>query len=267
MQAKIEVWTKAGRIDNSFPTLTFSKWNYYVNFFNKEYWKGKIKGYNIKKLYWTVRYNENDKEEHTHQEINAYLIPPSKWEYWTEEQSGPRRSKQIEENKIYSRVCRCHPSAWYNVVQPPGTKWTNIQTLSQHCIRRRDKKTTRIQTHDPTSKIQRQLAKIRQKRILPIVSRKQKEDRWNPTNKRNEYTILDEKITITKEQNSNVCMSCSRQATRKRRSQSDANNSRRRPIRIPRRHKHRNCRTRNSKDGIQQRCEHTRSKIYDNWHQ
>ena len=64
--------------------------------FNKEYWKAKITRYNPKTSYYTVRYDDNDKEELTHQEINAYLIPPAKGEYWIEQQSGRRRSKRIE---------------------------------------------------------------------------------------------------------------------------------------------------------------------------
>ena len=48
--------------------------------FNKEYWKAKITGYNTKTFYYTVMYDDNDKEELTYQEINAYLIPPAKGE-------------------------------------------------------------------------------------------------------------------------------------------------------------------------------------------
>ena len=52
--------------------------------FNKEYWEATIVRYNTKRAYYTVRYNNNDKEELTHEEIKTYLIPPEKREYWTE---------------------------------------------------------------------------------------------------------------------------------------------------------------------------------------
>ena len=53
--------------------------------FNKEYWKAKIIRYNTKRAYCTVQYNYNDEEELTHEEINAYIIPRDKGEYWTEQ--------------------------------------------------------------------------------------------------------------------------------------------------------------------------------------
>ena len=69
--------------------------------FNKEYWKARVIRYNTKNAYYTIQYNDNDEEELTHEEINAYLIPSAKGEYWTEQQSGRRRSKRIEKNKIH----------------------------------------------------------------------------------------------------------------------------------------------------------------------
>ena len=45
--------------------------------FNKEYLKAKTTQYNPRTSYYTVRYNDNG-EELTHQEINAYLIPLEK---------------------------------------------------------------------------------------------------------------------------------------------------------------------------------------------
>ena len=86
--------------------------------FNKEYWKAKITKYNNKTSYYTVRYDDNDEEELTHQEINAYLIPPAKGEYWTEQQSGRRRSKRIEKIKFtrgYAGAVRALDPTWYNL--------------------------------------------------------------------------------------------------------------------------------------------------------
>ena len=56
--------------------------------FNKEYWKAIVIRYNTQHTYYTVQYNDNNEEELTHEDINAYLIPPEKGEYWPEQQSG-----------------------------------------------------------------------------------------------------------------------------------------------------------------------------------
>ena len=86
--------------------------------FNKEYWKAKVIRYNTKPNYYTVQYDNNDEEELTHEEIDAYLIPPDKGEYWTEQQSGRQRSKRIEKIKFTRRyagaVRALHPT-WYNL--------------------------------------------------------------------------------------------------------------------------------------------------------
>ena len=50
---------------------------------NKKYWKGKVIRFDTKRDYYTVRYDDNDEEELTHEEIKAYLIPQQKREYWT----------------------------------------------------------------------------------------------------------------------------------------------------------------------------------------
>ena len=70
------------------PLAHFPNGTIIYKLFNKEYWKAKITRYNPTTSYYTVRYDDNDEEELTHQEITAYLIPPAKQEYWTEQQPG-----------------------------------------------------------------------------------------------------------------------------------------------------------------------------------
>ena len=86
--------------------------------FNKEYWKATVIRYNTQLAFYTVRYNDNDEEELTHEEINAYLIPLDKGEYWTEQQSGRRRSNRIEKIKFtreYAGAVRALDPTWYNL--------------------------------------------------------------------------------------------------------------------------------------------------------
>ena len=86
--------------------------------FNKEYWKARVIRNNTKRAYYTVRYDNNDEEELTHEEINVYLIPLDKGEYWTEQQSGRRRSKRIGKIKCtggYTGAIRALDPTWYSI--------------------------------------------------------------------------------------------------------------------------------------------------------
>ena len=90
----------------------------YTNYMIRNTGKQKITRYNPKTSYYTVRYNDNDEEELTHQEITAYLIPPAKQEYWTEQQSGRRRSKRIKKIKFtrgYAGAVHALEPTWYNL--------------------------------------------------------------------------------------------------------------------------------------------------------
>ena len=60
--------------------------------------------YDTQKGYYTVQYDNNHEEELTHEEIEAYLIPPGKEEYLTRNQSGRQRRKRIE--KIHMGIRR-----------------------------------------------------------------------------------------------------------------------------------------------------------------
>ena len=53
--------------------------------FNEEYWKATVIRYDTQQAYYTVRYDDNDEEELTHEEITTYLIPPERGEYWIEQ--------------------------------------------------------------------------------------------------------------------------------------------------------------------------------------
>ena len=100
------------------PLAHFPNGTIIYKLFDKEYWKAKITWYNQKTSYYTVRYDDNDEEELTHQEITAYLIPPAKGEYWTEQQSGRQRSKRIKKIKFtwgYAGVVRALDPTWYNL--------------------------------------------------------------------------------------------------------------------------------------------------------
>ena len=57
-------------------------------------------GYYPQTGYYKVRYDDNDEEELTPEEIQAYLKPPKQGKDWTANQSSRRQSKQIE--KYYS---------------------------------------------------------------------------------------------------------------------------------------------------------------------
>ena len=100
MRQTLNCERKSAEITIPSPLSYFPNGTIIYKLFNKEYWKAKITQYDPKTSYYTIRYNDNDEEELTHQEINAYLIPPAKGEYWTEEQSGCRQSKLIKKIKF-----------------------------------------------------------------------------------------------------------------------------------------------------------------------
>lgn len=57
-------------------------------------------GFNTRKGYYTVQYDDNDEEELTSEEAALYLKPPEKGKYWVENLSGWQISKQIEKNSL-----------------------------------------------------------------------------------------------------------------------------------------------------------------------
>ena len=87
-------WQKKASQDANTKTIhTFSKWNIYLQFFGRKYWRATIIWFDTGKGYYTVQYDKNDEEELTPEEVEAYLIPPEKGEYWTENQSDQQISK------------------------------------------------------------------------------------------------------------------------------------------------------------------------------
>ena len=83
---------KPGEMTIPFPLSHFPNGMVIYKLFNKEYWKEKVIRYNTTNAYYTVLYDDNDEKELTHKELKAYLMPTAKGEYWTEQQSGRRRS-------------------------------------------------------------------------------------------------------------------------------------------------------------------------------
>ena len=100
------------------PLSHFPNGIFIYKLFNKKYLKATVIHFNKANEYYTVRYDDNDEEELTHEEIKEYLISPEKEEYWTKQQSGRRRSKQIEKIKFtrgYAGAVRALDPTWYNL--------------------------------------------------------------------------------------------------------------------------------------------------------
>ena len=70
------------------PLTIFLHGTFICKSFDKKYCQATILGFDTRKGYYVVQYNDNDEEELTPEEVEAYLIPPEKGEYWTENQSG-----------------------------------------------------------------------------------------------------------------------------------------------------------------------------------
>ena len=88
--------------------------------FNKKNFKGRVNRFNLKWDYYTVQYDDNDKEELTHEGIKVYIIPPVEGDYWTAQQSGQRRSKRIKKASFtrgYAGAARAfsHIPTWVEI--------------------------------------------------------------------------------------------------------------------------------------------------------
>ena len=60
------------------PLSHFLNGTYIYKLFNEKYWRATIVRFDKANEYYTIRYDDNDEEEFTHEEISAYLIPPKK---------------------------------------------------------------------------------------------------------------------------------------------------------------------------------------------
>ena len=95
----------------------------------------------IHKKYYTVRYNDNDEEELTPEEVKSYLKPQKKGEYWTENQSGQRRSKRIEKlpfTRGYASAVHALDPTWYNLHKQSMQEYKHFtNTVTDEETRRR----------------------------------------------------------------------------------------------------------------------------------
>ena len=76
---------KSAKMQIPTPLSHFPNGTVIYKLFNKEYWKATVIRYDTQQAYYTVRYDNNDEGELTQEEITAYLIPPKREEYWTEQ--------------------------------------------------------------------------------------------------------------------------------------------------------------------------------------
>ena len=113
MNARTPAKTKINKPFTLHPCGTFI-----YKLFDKKYRRVSILGFDTEKGYYTVRYNTNDKEELTPEDVKSYLNPPKKGEYWTENQSSRQRSKRIENlpfTQGYAIAVRALNPSWCNL--------------------------------------------------------------------------------------------------------------------------------------------------------
>ena len=245
------------------PLTHFPNGTIIYKLFNKEYWKAKITRYNLTTSYYTVRYNDNDEEHFTHKEINDYLIPPAKGKYWIEQQSGRQRSKMIEKIKLtrgYAGAVRALNPTWYNFHKQSEQEYKHLAStvIDEETGQRLE---YRHLIEHP--KFKDDWLKSGANEFYQLFQGSKKETDGTQQIKGANTLFWINKEQVPRNKTATYAQVVVDKRPKKGRNTLHQNSSSRRLIRIQRRHKHRNSRPRDSKDGLQQCCKHTGCKIHD----